>query len=325
MNVVLNRRYFIVSLLLHLATVLLFTFLGTDKPSNKMLVVYSAHSNNISRSVYKKRPFIVPFSSPGSKGSGKRPGKTNKRSKQKKIVTPKKTTASVKKSALIKKSTKQLATKSKKKSAVASKNSEPAAQVGTAFVNETQQLKSTKKQLRKKNSTPKKEDLQQVVPQKIEPVEEKQPEPTEEAPVHEELVPTPPVAEATEQQKDFFEKVDEIIAEEEIVDDEGDEADETLDLSMPLNIDSDPARRRLLKEISLVWHPPVVPHDTSALVRLVFDEQGNVSSCTFVKKSNILIYDMSITRYMQNHTFSPDSYKRTILLNFKEPQSHKVV
>lgn len=70
-------------------------------------------------------------------------------------------------------------------------------------------------------------------------------------------------------------------------------------------------------EIDRVWQPPVgVPKGTICSILFILDNNGNVTSCTFAKRSPVLIYDLSIMRIAKELCFHESLWGKQFKIDF---------
>lgn len=70
-------------------------------------------------------------------------------------------------------------------------------------------------------------------------------------------------------------------------------------------------------EIDRVWQPPVgVPKGTVCSILFVLDNNGNVASCAFAKRSPVLIYDLSIMRIAKELHFHESLWGKQFKIDF---------
>lgn len=73
------------------------------------------------------------------------------------------------------------------------------------------------------------------------------------------------------------------------------------------------------KEISRLWRPPVgVPKGTECTVRFTVTKKGKVHHFNFLKRSEIVIYDLSVTRIAHKFSFDKSLWGKTFTIDFRQ-------
>ncbi len=73
------------------------------------------------------------------------------------------------------------------------------------------------------------------------------------------------------------------------------------------------------KEVGRLWQPPVgVPKSTECQVSFVINKYGKVHRFEFVQRSNILIYDLSISRVAKKFAFNQCLWGKCFTINFRQ-------
>lgn len=73
------------------------------------------------------------------------------------------------------------------------------------------------------------------------------------------------------------------------------------------------------QEISRQWLPPVgVPKGTECTVRFVISKHGHVKHFEILEKSNMLIYDLSITLVAKKFNFDESLWGKTFTIDFRQ-------
>lgn len=77
--------------------------------------------------------------------------------------------------------------------------------------------------------------------------------------------------------------------------------------------------KQIQQEISRLWRPPVgVPKGTECTVRFTINKKGSVDHFEFLKRSKILIYDLSITRVAHKFAFDRSLWGKTFTIDFRQ-------
>jgi outer membrane biosynthesis protein TonB len=73
------------------------------------------------------------------------------------------------------------------------------------------------------------------------------------------------------------------------------------------------------KEISRLWRPPVgVPKGTECTVKFTVTKKGKVYHFDFLKRSEIVIYDLSVTRIAHKFNFDKPLWGKTFTIDFRQ-------
>ncbi len=322
------NRFIAWSLITHLIIIIIGGILGTGKKND--FVVFGAHSRYTMPAQYKSSR-LVPFTNkrlgkPGSygkarkgNGKGKQPRKPGKSANhQKKIVH---------KHPLVKKRPTKAPLR-RSKQATITKKSMP----GTRNKPNAHKIKSAPKEHIPELSDP-------SVQKKMSSIQkQKKQKPTPPPPVAEEgedndvLYNKEDTASSTAQVKDtpsepaskaIAENTDD--AETTITASENEESDDTSDdneegFSIE-GIDDPEAiahyQRYVQEEIDRVWRPPLgVKKGTVCTVAFAVDEKGVVQTCTFIKRSKVLIYDLSIMRVARALRFHASLWNKQFKIDF---------
>ncbi len=320
----LTSRYFTVSLLLHVILLVILNFFCAEKRIHKKIIVYGAHSKNISKAIYKPYRTVIPFSDPHGKQLG-RSGKSGS-------IGRKKNTAQ---KAITKKPARR-AKRQPKKPAPARKIAPVVTQKPAPAVEKKQTLQkkaipepkvATKKTIplpkKKIAETPTVKPPQKVIEEKklppippveiVPPVETiSEPAPTaipELTPVPEEFsaqVETAPISTLNET---------DVLPQSE----SPDEAEAAYDLITEESAEWSALQDYISKEIARVWHPSVgIPRDTEAEVEFKIDNHGNLVSSKFKNKSKVIIYDRSIVMAIAEMKFIPLCHNKVFGVKFKQ-------
>lgn len=77
--------------------------------------------------------------------------------------------------------------------------------------------------------------------------------------------------------------------------------------------------RMIQEEVMRVWEPPVgIPKGTECTVLFSIDNHGNVQHFELIKRSNMLLYDLSITQAAQSFNFNKALWGRQFTISFRQ-------
>jgi hypothetical protein len=290
-----NKNFFIGSLIVHIVLIILILFCNSNNKINKLFVVYGAHSKKQTNTYFKSSKQSTKTNWNQNQGSGNKKFAQNSKPKgiSKKGSSPIKETISKKhKKAPSKKAKSVKNTKNKNLKNTKSKIPEL--------------KKNKKKKLKTKEKSKKKESFKE--PEKIKDIkiEEKQEEKSEEK-KDQEKQPEPEQSEET--------------AEPEQTDSQ--ETEEAEELHFNLMGEQDPNlaiyQKHIQKEVERLWHPPIgVPKGTECTLSFLIDSSGNVDKFEIIKKSNVLIYDLSILRIAKNFKFNQSLWNKKFTIEFRQ-------
>jgi TonB family protein len=281
------------SLAIHLMLIIVGGLLSNS--GKKAFVVFGAHSRYTSNTRYKPSR-MIPFV---DKGGGKKTSSGNAKGKNKK--TKKQKPSIQKKSSPKKRSSAKPVTKksSPTKGKTGSQNKAPKVK---KTVPELDQAGTKKKAIKSK-----KEPQKPTPPPPLEA--EKDTSETEE---QEAIIPTPVIKQTLLETPQTADSTAE---------DDNDENDD-LDDGFSINGVQDPEevalyQRYVQNEIDRAWRPPLgVKKGTICTVSFTVDNEGNVASCSIVKKSAVLIYDLSIMRVARNLHFHQSLWGKQFKIDF---------
>ena len=78
-------------------------------------------------------------------------------------------------------------------------------------------------------------------------------------------------------------------------------------------------QRSIRIEVCRLWHPPLgVSKGTESILQFVVDRSGEVEKFEFIKKSNVLLYDLSISRVANKFKFSNFLWGRKFSIVFRQ-------
>jgi len=338
-----NRKYIIGSLIAHLLIIVIATVISMcNRNIKKTFVVFGAHSRKPTFVSYKSSK-IVPFVGNGSsrkgkgsggKGTGK--GKSNHANKRAHI------TASSKKS---KTNLKRVAKKSykpttgKHKQSKKHVSSHPKTHKAQFHELGAKVKIKNKKDLHKigKQTTAQHKQKQKKPPAKQKMQEKKivtPPEPDDEE-VKEEQTPPPPMALTPSEKEETKEQP--VVDEKTIVDNtdaalpddqnpQQEDPDEDLDDDSGFNLVGEYDHKDLVmyqkhvqREVDRLWRPPLgVPKGTVCTILFSVDDDGTVETFDFIKRSSVLIYDLSVIRIAKNFQFDKCLWGKQFKIDFRQ-------
>ena len=78
-------------------------------------------------------------------------------------------------------------------------------------------------------------------------------------------------------------------------------------------------KRQVKGEVERLWRPPIgVAKGTESVLSLVIDVNGSIEKFEFIKKSNVLLYDLSISRVVNKFKFLNLLWGRTLKITFRQ-------
>jgi hypothetical protein len=117
---------------------------------------------------------------------------------------------------------------------------------------------------------------------------------------------------------------DDISPEDEAVttDNDGDDDSSTIDFNL-IGDDNDQQRKvyqkHVQREVDRLWRPPVgVPKGTVCTVLFTVNVEGEVEEVAFLKRSSMLIYDLSIMRIAKSFKFAHCLWNKQFKIDFKQ-------
>ena len=76
-------------------------------------------------------------------------------------------------------------------------------------------------------------------------------------------------------------------------------------------------QKYLQQEVQRLWSPPLgVPKGTTCRIKFVIDQSGKVSNFENIKKSKVLIYDLSILRIAHQFKFDKCLWGKSFIIDF---------
>ena len=326
MNNLLNKKYLIISVIIHVLILVGGSIFSYYKNKQRAFIVFGAHSKHPSKTELKTRGYSVPFANPHKKATGKKKALPKKAAIKKPSRTiNRKNVPPQSKKPFTKNSSPQVAKRKKQTSLqkkiklLAQKSAQELAEVQTPEIQENTPhdevrltSKPKKKNTIKKIETPNKQKLKKRKVKKIEPPpqskEEVIEEPKEISPqeIFEEqkepenattLTPAPiPQEDSASLPPDTSQEAGEVDQTNEQVEEPYPSSDELefnlFDVSNPQIL---VYQKKVQHAVNKLWRPPVgIPKDTECCVRLYVDEHGDIAKVEKVKSSKILIYDLSV-------------------------------
>jgi hypothetical protein len=300
------KKYIYISLALHLVISIALLILTSNNNIKQPFIVFGAYSKKPSHTVYKVREKIVPFtphSSKSSLGHGK-PQKSQRAIKRtytnKKLVVNKKTTQTTKKVP----SPKSAPPKNNKpQKAVTVDTKIQKKLIEKKFKEELKKMEIEAQKAIEKEDARKKELEQKI--KRTKPKPETKQEPAPEPEIKQEPTPDPEVEEVA----------DTLVAETETPE----EFQEEFVFSLSGTVDKkfELYQKCLQQEVQRLWAPPLgVPKGTTCRIKFVIDKDGKVTNFENIKKSNVLIYDLSILRIAHRFKFDKCLWGKSFTIDF---------
>jgi len=280
----LDKRFFITSFLFHVFVFLMLSFIPGDNKISKSFLVYGAYSKKPTKAYFKPLKAIKrdDVASSGDRAASAASKIVSNPSPKPQAPKPQPKKPAPKKPAPLKKKTPPKKPEPKK-------------------TNKKPEIKSklVQKELQKPKTQVREEPKKQVQPVKKEP----------------------PKLQA----KQEIEEIKEIEKKEEPIKiaEQKEETGEEEVLNFNLMGSSDPQlcvyQQYIQKEVERVWRPPVgVPKGTECSLSFVIDGGGNVKSFEIIKKSSILLYDLSIIKVANNFKFDECLYGKKFNIVFRQ-------
>jgi hypothetical protein len=298
------QNYFIGSLIFHIVIFLVLAISLRDN-NQKSFIVFGAHSKKTTKIVFKspksKNKKSVSVGSKNIKNIKKKPEKKPDKKPEKKLEN-KLEKKSGKKSE--KKSDKKLEKKLEK---IKEKSDGDDINIG----------KLSKKQKKQKEQEKKEQDLKE---QKKREQEELEKEQEREREREEELQKKKDIERAQQlaaQEEDLLEDFDDQDDES----DEQDEKDEPEEFNFLTLSDQEQAiyHKKIQQEVQKLWRPPLgAPRGTKCVVSFVVGPDGTIESFEIVKRSNMLIYDLSIQRVAMKFKFDKSLWGKKFRIDFQQ-------
>ncbi|MBU4269771.1 TonB C-terminal domain-containing protein [Candidatus Dependentiae bacterium] len=161
---------------------------------------------------------------------------------------------------------------------------------------------SFKEEIKKEKKLPKKQKLaEKIIEQKQEPAKKIEPE---------------VISQKIEQPKDI--ESENIEQEQQLLQDQ---PDDEMQINLLGEDDQEIIKYQesIQKEVSRLWHPPIgVPKGSECIVRFYIDNSGNVEKYEIMQKSNILIYDLSITQVAKKFKFEESLWGKNFSIHFRQ-------
>jgi len=295
------QNYFIGSLIFHIVIFLVLAISLRDN-NQKSFIVFGAHSKKTTKIVFKSpksnNKKSVSVGSKNIKNIKKKPEKKPDKKPEKKLENK-----------LEKKSGKKSEKKPDKKlEKIKEKSDGDDINIG----------KLSKKQKKQKEQEKKEQDLKEQKAQKKREQEEREKELEQER--EEEL-----------QKKKDLERAQKLAAQEEDLledfDDQDDESDDQDEKDEPEEFnfltlsDQEQAiyHKKIQEEVQKLWRPPLgAPRGTKCVVSFVVGPDGTIESFEIVKRSNMLIYDLSIQRVAMKFKFDKSLWGKKFRIDFQQ-------
>lgn len=298
-----TRKYLIYSLLFHLGIILLISIMSLFKQNeNKTFVVLGAHSKKPSHVAYKSNKLArssVPFV-----GGSKRGGRGQKAGRKGGKTTAKKQTIPVKSKKVAPKKAPSKPKASAKKSIV-----QPVSTVDEDVIADLDSPKKNTKKLIKKA-------LKQSAYRAKQKKQAQDPEGPAPKTLDKQLLAKndpeefPDSKDKPEQAEEQSHNSDDL----DIQDDSG--------FSLVGHEDAEKIhiyQKHVQNEVERLWRPPVgVPRGTISSVYFSVADDGSIDTFKFLKRSQVLIYDLSIMRVAKNFTFDKCLWGKQFKIDFRQ-------
>jgi len=316
-----TRSHIAASFVLHILLFSFFAFFDDSSTIHRKFIVFGVHSKKPSKALFRPASKPTPFvGDPKSflrrqrEIRKKRRGKKRSKKSRKKVAKKKHAKRNLKKNKKqAQKPAQKRKQKNKPKKVQVKKAHKPPVKKKLAQTSMSQDKKNNKKIKKKKIKKPKK---QQVTKKKI--VKEEVLNPKKKKEKSKKLL-------AQNKKKEQKKEKPEKIKKNDVLDDEDerDEEDEPEELHFSLLYESDPLllqyQRSIQKEVARLWHPPVgVSKNTECSVSFSVNKCGQVEHFEFLKRSKILIYDLSITRVAKKFTFDSCLWGKRFTVDFRQ-------
>lgn len=73
------------------------------------------------------------------------------------------------------------------------------------------------------------------------------------------------------------------------------------------------------REVERLWHPPVgVPKGTECSICFTINSNGAINKFEFIKRSKILIYDLSVSKIAKNFQFDRSLWNKKFTIDFRQ-------
>lgn len=322
--------YFFISLGIHLVIVATFVIFSHHGEAQKNFIVLGVHSQKPTKSFYKATRYSVPFVAALKKKIGSSVSRGSQRGSGKAGIRSQKQKNSIKKSV----SKKVKALKESKLVAQAETESVVPERVTTVepVKKEKKRRKKSKKKKKKVERKVKREvrqapsvktqeeQVQEKLEQKkrIKRMKKAKQEPLPQKSLPQAVAPGPSVSPVSPDELDYSSTATTIIDLGEPV---AGNHDENLEFSLG---DLSDMRLRgyyeyIQKEVSRLWRPPVgVAKGTECSLSFYINSEGKVENFEIIKRSDVLIYDLSVLRVAQNYEFDKCLWGKKFTINFRQ-------
>ncbi|MFH0898294.1 MAG: hypothetical protein V1855_01835 [bacterium] len=322
----LTRFHIFISFFIHLVVVALFVFFDGVTTIHRNFIVFGVHSRKPSRAIYKPHDKPIPFVGDSSGyfrrrdlTQAVRSQKNVQKNKQVKISVEKKTikTSPIVQKNLSKNKHKKVQPKraqvKKVRTKIAKKKQPKTALVRVVNKKKKEKVETKMKQRKKNHVSEEKEIINPIEKKKV--IEEKkvliQQEPEKE--INQQLL------QEDEQKKVEIEKeLQDFGHAPDIAQGAGNEMLE-FSLAHESDVQMKQYHRCVQKEVERLWRPPVgVPKSTECQVGFIINKYGKVEHFEYLKRSNILIYDLSISRVAKKFAFDECLWGKRFTINFRQ-------
>ena len=283
----LNKKYFIGSFLAHLFLFLFIFYMAIDNNINKRFVVFGMHSKKSTHAYFREI---------------KTPTTTSSQWLQQRNIQQKKAETSFAKASTVAKAMADRSAVSKAEKPLIKKTEQK------KVSKPTPKKQPLKKALPKTKQTTIKKDVQKKIaePKKITPVEKKLEK--DETKIDEQIKET---------------KKTEIAEESAVAKAMADKMADREELHFNLMGESDPNlikyQLSIQKEVERLWHPPVgVPKGTECSICFNINSNGTINKFEFIKRSKILIYDLSVSKIAKNFQFDRSLWNKKFTIDFRQ-------
>ncbi|MFA5075376.1 MAG: TonB C-terminal domain-containing protein [Candidatus Babeliales bacterium] len=328
MNNKISKKFFIISFLVHSFLLLTVFYFNNDNKIHKKFVVYG---------IYSKKPTHAYFKNPKTRSSSDwlkiRKTQVNKTNKQTKNNSNNKTKIN-KQNSKQKNNLKTMNTNSKTVNAKISKNNSVKINKISEKIKHKQETKKQTKNNLQKNI---KSNIRELKEHKInnKKIKKEKEIKKQESKIEKEKMPEqkfeqkPKQEPASEISKQETNKESENLEQEseQKINTESEDTDEpedqTEELCFNLMGESDPKliiyQKHIQKEVERLWKPPVgIPKGTECALSFQVNSQGKIENFEVIKKSNILIYDLSIIRIAKRFEFEECLWGKKFTIEFRQ-------
>ncbi len=311
------KKYLYISLALHLVLIVVLLILTGSNNIKQPFVVFGAYSKKPSHTLYKVKNKIVPFTTGNIKTKFKSSTKhtvkhpnTNQKLVAKK--TPNKKSVKPQNSNPVEKSKKNTQAIAKTERSVTINTKKQEALIEKRFREELKKMEiEALKEIENTNAKEKKLTQKLV---KREPEVKPEPKPKPEKPE-----PAPEIPTTTEPEPNPEPERDKKPSTPEIENEPTEDTQEEFVFSLSGEIDKKFIlyQKSLQQEVQRLWAPPLgVPKGTTCRIKFIIDKDGKVMNFENIKKSNVLIYDLSILRIAHLFKFDKCLWGKSFIIDF---------